>query len=98
MILAAYLLAVNTVAVFATAAGGDDPSTWAINALNWCITKGGVVLGLVCTAIAIWGAFVFVGGNHRKGITRIGTGLVGALIGVWLVGGNALTFLQGFQH
>lgn len=100
LIEAAYLLVVNTVAVIAAAAGGagsDDPSVWATNALNWVVTKGGAVLALACAAIAIWGAFVFIGGNHRKGFIRIGTGLVGAVVGAWIVSGHAMSFVQSFR-
>jgi len=75
-----------------------DPSTWGVNILNWVINKGGILITLGCTVLLIVGAVTFISGNARKGLERIGTGLVGILLGVWITSGAAATFIQGFQH
>jgi len=75
-----------------------DPGTWGVNLLNWVITKGGLLVTLGCTVLLIVGVVTFVSGNIRKGLERIGTGLAGILLGVWVTSGAAATFIQSFQH
>jgi len=75
-----------------------DPGTWGVNILNWVVQKGGLLLTLGCTVLLIVGAVTFVSGGVRKGLERIGTGLVGIMLGVWITSGAAATFIQSFQH
>jgi len=84
------------------AAGAPGPSTdpgdWGVNFGHWVITKGGTLVVLACTVICIVGVAHLIGGNGRKGLTTIGTGLVGILLGAWITSGGAATFIQSFQH
>lgn len=81
-----------------TLAVAGDPSNWGINILDWVVAKGGLILTLLCTALCIVGAVTFVGGSPRKGLERVGTGLAGILLGVWITSGAAATFIQSFNH
>lgn len=97
MVLAlAHIHALGLLAAAAPAAG--DPSNWGVNILNWVVSKGGILLTLGCTVLLILGAVTFISGNVRKGLERIGTGLVGILLGVWITSGAAVTFITSFNH
>jgi len=81
-----------------TIGAATDPGDWGLNILHWVVTKGGSLVVAACTVICIVGVAHLIGGNGRKGLTTIGTGLVGILLGAWITSGNAATFVQSFQH
>jgi len=81
-----------------TIGAATDPGDWGLNILHWVVTKGGALVVAACTVICIVGVAHLIGGNGRKGLTTIGTGLVGILLGAWITSGNAATFVASFQH
>ena len=81
-----------------TLGAATDPGDWGLNIVHWVVTKGGALIVAACTMICILGVGRFIAGDARKGMTTLGTGLVGILLGVWISSGNAATFIQSFQH